>query len=197
MLLGMAGLKSGFLTGSWTNARYRRVAAIGFGISIPAYVVLAALLYGEGFRVLDVYAYSFAATVPFRPPMIVGYAALTILAARGGGWLVDRVAAAGRAAFSNYLGTSLLMTGLFYGWGLGWFGQLSRAELWLVVVPMWALMLAWSKPWLDRFRYGPLEWLWRSLTQWEWQPMTRAVSGGVERPRSSTLPRAGGDGGND
>ena len=54
------------------------------------------------------------------------------------------------------------MTTLFYGWGLGLFGTMSRAELWLVVLAMWALMLLWSKPWLDRFRYGPFEWLWRS-----------------------------------
>jgi uncharacterized protein len=57
------------------------------------------------------------------------------------------------------------MTFLFYGWGLGWFGTMSRAELWLVVLPMWALMLLWSKPWLDHFRYGPFEWLWRSLAR--------------------------------
>jgi uncharacterized protein len=67
------------------------------------------------------------------------------------------------------------MTGLFYGWGLGWFGSLSRIELWPVVIAMWLLMLAWSKPWLDRFRHGPFEWLWRSLSRWELQPMGKAA----------------------
>ena len=107
--------------------------------------------------------------------MILGYAALIILLTRRGGWLVDRIAAAGRAAFTNYLGASILMTGLFYGWGLGWFGSLSRVELWLVVITMWALMLAWSKPWLDRFAYGPFEWLWRSLARWKIQPMRKRI----------------------
>ena len=65
------------------------------------------------------------------------------------------------------------MTSLFYGYGLNWFGSLSRVELWLVVVPMWALMLSWSKPWLDRFQYGPFEWLWRSLARWKVQPMAK------------------------
>jgi uncharacterized protein len=65
------------------------------------------------------------------------------------------------------------MTGLFYGWGLGRFGSLGRAELWLVVLPTWILMLAWSKPWLDRFRYGPFEWLWRSLSRGKLQPMKK------------------------
>jgi uncharacterized protein len=109
--------------------------------------------------------------------VVVAYAALIILATRRGGWLVDRIAATGRAAFSNYLGTSILMTGLFYGWGLGWFGSLSRIELWWVVAAMWVIMLAWSKPWLDRFQYGPLEWLWRSLARWQLQPFRKRASG--------------------
>jgi uncharacterized protein len=105
--------------------------------------------------------------------MIVATAALIILLTRRGGRLVDRIAAAGRAAFTNYLGTSILMTALFYGWGIGLFGQLSRAELWLVVIAAWILMLLWSKPWLDRYRYGPFEWLWRSLARRSLQPMRK------------------------
>jgi uncharacterized protein len=65
------------------------------------------------------------------------------------------------------------MTGLFYGWGLGFFAKLGRAELALIVLAAWALMLLWSKPWLKRFRYGPLEWAWRSLTLWRLQPLRR------------------------
>jgi uncharacterized protein len=105
--------------------------------------------------------------------MVVAIAALVILLARGGGALTARIAAAGRAAFTNYLGSSILMTGFFYGWGLGRFGTIDRAQLWLVVIAMWAIMLIWSKPWLDRFQYGPFEWLWRSLARWKLQPMRR------------------------
>jgi uncharacterized protein len=178
MLFGMAALKGGYLTGGWDDARYRRAALIGLAVAIPAYVVLAALLLAEDFAVTALFTYAFAATVPFRPAMIVAYAALIILATRRGGWLVDRIAATGRAAFSNYLGASIVMTGLFYGWGLGWFGSLSRIELWPVVLAAWALMLAWSKPWLDRFQYGPLEWLWRSLARWEVQPFRKRTAVG-------------------
>jgi uncharacterized protein len=53
---------------------------------------------------------------------------------------------------------------LFHGWALGLFGELGRLELLGVVLPIWVLMLAWSPAWLARFRYGPLEWLWRCLT---------------------------------
>ena len=175
MLFGMAALKSGFLTGGWEVARYRRVVLIGFAIATPAYALLAALIFADNFSVAGLFTYSFAATVPFRPVMVAAYAALIILATRRGGWLVDRIAAAGRAAFSNYLGTSIVMTGLFFGWGLGWFGSLSRIELWPVVIAMWVVMLAWSKPWLDRFEYGPLEWLWRSLARGERQPFRKRL----------------------
>jgi uncharacterized protein len=175
MLFGMAALKTGFLTGGWAAARYRRTALLCFAISVPLYAALAALIYADGFAISGLFTYAFALSVPLRPVMVAGYAALIIALTRRRGWLVDRIAAAGRAAFSNYLGSSILMTGLFYGWGLGWFGSLSRAELWPVVIAMWVLMLAWSKPWLDRFAFGALEWLWRSLARWEMQPFRRHV----------------------
>jgi uncharacterized protein len=173
-LLGMAALRSGFLTGAWSAGRYRKTALLGFAIGIPAYASLAWLLARDGFSVPKILALSQAATVPFRPIMVVATASLIILATRKGGALVDRIAAAGRAALTNYLGTSLIMTTLFYGYGGGLFGTLGRAQLWLVVLAMWALMLLWSKPWLDRFRYGPLEWLWRSLARGAAQPTRRA-----------------------
>jgi uncharacterized protein len=176
MLLGMAALKSGFLTGAWENRRYALVMLTGFGIGVPAYALLAWLQIDGGFSVPGVVTYGLAVTVPLRPPMIAATAAAIILATRGGGALVARVAAAGRAAFSNYLGTSILMTGLFYGWGFGLFGDLSRIQLWLPVAAMWALILLWSKPWLDRFDYGPFEWLWRSLARWKLQPMRKRVA---------------------
>ena len=117
-----------------------------------------------------------AAPVLTRPPMIVAIAALVILLTRRRGALVERIAAAGRAAFSNYLGTSLLMTGLFYGWGLGLFGQVHRIQLWIPVIATWVLILLWSKPWLDHFHYGPFEWLWRSLARRSLQPMRKRAT---------------------
>ena len=173
MLFGMAGLKSGLLTGEWQHRRYIRLAALCLAIAVPAYGFIAWQLFADGFSVSGIFAWYMAAATLVRPLMILAYAVLIIMATRGGGWLVDRIAAAGRAAFTNYLGTSILMTGLFYGWGFGLYGALDRAQLWLVVIVMWAVMLAWSKPWLDRFQYGPLEWLWRSLSRGSLQPMRK------------------------
>jgi len=173
MLFGMAALKSGYLTGQWTDAEYRRAAIRGYGISLPFYLVLIWLIFQNNFGVLALFTFAMSSTVLIRPFMIPAVAALVILLTRKGGWLTQRIAAAGRAAFTNYLGTSIIMTGTFYGWGLGFFGEPSRAQLWLIVIAMWVLMLAWSKPWLDRFEYGPLEWLWRSLARGSPQPMRK------------------------
>jgi uncharacterized protein len=76
-------------------------------------------------------------------------------------------------AFSNYLGTSIVCTLIFNGYGLGWYGYLQRWQCLIVVAGMWLLMLAWSKPWLDRFAYGPFEWLWRSAARGRWQEFRR------------------------
>ena len=76
----------------------------------------------------------------------------------------QRLVAAGRCAFTNYLGTTFVMSALFAGWSLGLGGVLPRAALPLMVLGGWALMLAWPQLWLARFGQGPLEALWRKLT---------------------------------
>ena len=179
MLFGMAALKTGFLRGTWARNAYARTAAVGFGLGIPVYALLAWLMIRADFHAATLFALWGAATVPMRPAMILATAALIILATRHRGALVARIAAAGRTAFTNYLGTSILMTTLFFGYGFGLFGHFGRAALWLVIIPAWALMLLWSKPWLDHFRYGPLEWAWRSLARGALQPMRRPVETAV------------------
>jgi uncharacterized protein len=171
MLFGMAAFRSAMLTGGWDRRRYLRWVLIGFGIGIPAYAALAALIISQGFSMSAVMLGVIVLTIPVRPFMILAWASLIILLMRPGGALTTRIAAAGRMAFTNYLATSLICTTVFYGYGLGLYGELSRAQVYLVVFAVWAGMLLWSKPWLERFAYGPLEWLWRSLARGRIQPM--------------------------
>lgn len=175
MLIGMALFKSRMLTGEWEKARYRKWALVCFAISVPFLTVLAIYQMRSGYDVVAVFGASLALSIPFDVTMTVGWAALVMLMIKSviNGNFVARLAATGRMAFSNYLGTSIIMTTLFYGYGFGLFGELGRAALWLVVIAMGVLMLLWSKPWLEHYRYGPLEWLWRSLARWELQPMLR------------------------
>ena len=100
-----------------------------------------------------------------RLPVILGLAALlAIWVPHATGWLARRLSAAGRTAFTNYLGTSLLMVPIFHGWAGGLFGELTRGTLYLVMLLGWAAMLAWPVWWLARYRRGPLEWAWRCAT---------------------------------
>ena len=177
MLLGMAGYKSGFLTGEWADADYRRVVRIAIPIGLAACAGIVAYDIWSNFYIIGAFTAFVVLATPFITVMAFGYAALIILLSRRQGWLAQRIAAAGRCAFTNYLGTSLIATFVFYGWGLGLYGSLSRWQAWLLVPLVWLIMLAWSKPWLERFAYGPLEWAWRSLSRGKLQPMRK------KRPR--------------
>lgn len=165
MLLGMAGLRSGFVTGRWSSTAYARVALASLPVSLIGYAAIGWHTMASGFDQRWVYTGSLVLSLPLRMIGYTGYAALIVLLSRSSGAWSARLAAVGRMAFSNYLGTTLLMDLLFTGWGLGLFGAIGRAWLYVLVPPVWALMLIWSPAWLARYRYGPLEWLWRSLVR--------------------------------
>jgi uncharacterized protein len=175
MLFGMAGYKSGFLTGEWDNTRYRKWAIVGLSLGALASIAVAIADIQSRFYVPMVFGGFIVGLAPFRVLMAAGYAALVILLTRNSGWLAQRIAATGRAAFSNYLGTSLIATFVFYGWGLGYYGYAERWQAWLLVPTVWAIMLLWSKPWLERFHYGPLEWVWRTLARGKVQPFRKRL----------------------
>ena len=173
MLIGMAGYKSGFLTGAWSRRRYAQVAAVLVGASLALYGYGAWRVLQADFDPFTYYPWTRIYVEAMHPFSALGYAALVVLIFGRGGALADRVAAVGRAAFTNYLGATVIGTLLFFGTFGGLYGEVSRGQAWLFVPPVWALMLLWSKWWLDRYRYGPFEWAWRSLSRWQWEPMRK------------------------
>ena len=170
MLIGMALLRTGFFAGHWSRRRMVWLAGVGLGLGGGATVAFA--LWAERSHYPEVamhFALGYGLALPHLA-MALGYAALLVLAAPR---LLPSVPgqqleAAGRMAFSNYIGTSLVMATLCYGWGLGLYGQFGAAQRWTLVLLVWAMILAWSQPWLTRYRQGPLEWAWRSLTEGRW-----------------------------
>ena len=175
MMLGMACQKNGFLTGHWTREEYVSIARkmIIPGLILSSLVGLMVVMANYD-QITALAAFFIWSAIP-RTMLTIGYAAvlMLIIARYANTSFIARVAATGRAAFTNYLGTSIVMTTIFYGYGFGLFGHASRPVLWLFVFGAWAVMLLWSKPWLERFQYGPLEWLWRSLARMDLQPMRR------------------------
>ncbi|WP_296674777.1 DUF418 domain-containing protein [Novosphingobium sp.] len=174
-LMGMALFEMGLFSGGMNAGAMRKWGWAGLIAGSAATLALGLWAYRADFPfMLTLLVFVGASPLP-RLAVILGLAALLAQwAPRAvGGALGARLVAAGRMAFSNYLGTSLLLVPIFNGWGLGLFGQFGRVELFGFVLAVWALMLLWSKPWLEHFRYGPLEWLWRCLTYWRIFPLRR------------------------
>jgi len=174
MLIGIAGLKSHFLTGAWSRRSYATIAALCLGVDLLVHGWAAYVSIRDDFAPLTFIPWTRLYVSPLHAVGAVGYAALIMLIFTRRGAIADRFAAVGRAAFTNYLGSTLIGVLLFYGTFGGLYGQLSRGQVWLFVPFIWALMLLWSKWWLDRYTYGPFEWAWRSLSRWKLQPMRKA-----------------------
>ncbi len=173
--LGMALFRTDFLTGGWDAARYAQLARRCYLVGLLPLVAVVAYAWAIGFGVRTMLVLDYVFVPPFRIAVTLGHAAFFMLVIKrfANSPFMARVEATGRVALSNYLGTSLLMTMLFYGYGAGLYGQLSRWQVYLIVPFVWLLMLAWSKPWLDRYQYGPVEWLWRSLARGKRQAMAK------------------------
>ncbi len=173
MLLGMGLMKLGVFSAKCSTRFYALCALIGYGVGLP--------LIAYGAR--ELVAHQFAFDYVFRVGSYFNYvgsmlvalghvgAVILVYQARLLTWLTTRLAAVGRMALTNYLTHSLVCTTLFYGYGFGLFGTINRAGLFGVVVAIWIFQLAVSPWWLRRFRFGPAEWVWRSLTYWRRQPM--------------------------
>jgi uncharacterized protein len=175
ILVGMVLMRSGFFAGEWPRRRMVALAALAGGAGLALTLALLALTWTRGFPPLAMnVTLLYAAAVPHLL-MALAYAALLVLAAPriAASRLGRRIVATGRMAFTNYIATSVVMTAIFYGWGLGLAGTVSHAGHLPFVLLGWALMLGWSAPWLARMRQGPLEWLWRSLTERRLLPMRR------------------------
>jgi uncharacterized protein len=81
------------------------------------------------------------------------------------------LASLGRMALTNYLTESVVLGGVFYGYGLGLFGRLGSATAVPIGIALYVSQLFFSRWWLRHYRFGPVEWIWRSLTYGRWQPM--------------------------
>ena len=84
--------------------------------------------------------------------------------------LFRRLESVGQMAFTNYIMQSVICTLFFFGYGLNFYGELQYYQIYFVAFAIWALQLTISPVWLKYFRFGPLEWTWRSLTYWKRQP---------------------------
>lgn len=173
MLVGMGLMKLGVFAAARSVGVYVAMALVGVPLGLSLTYMGGVRLIEHQFNPVDAIMTDWHFNYVGSFFTALGYVGLVMLWCKLGGlsWLRRRLAAVGRMALTNYLMQSILMTFVFYGWGLGYFGHVERGPLFFFVFAVWALQLIWSPIWLARFRYGPAEWAWRSLTYMKKQPM--------------------------
>jgi uncharacterized protein len=175
MLVGMALYRSGVLRGAADDRTYTRMIRWGFGLGIPLAALSLWVRYAADWDATFVLGAGAIPNLAATVAMSLGYAGLIMrwCRATSGSGLQGRLAAVGQTALSNYIFQSVAATLVFYSYGLGWFGSVSRPGQMAVVVVIWTIQLIASPWWIARFRFGPLEWLWRTLTYLRPQPIRR------------------------
>ena len=175
MLIGMGLLQSGFLSGELSLRVYAWTALLGYAVGLPLGALSTWQVWRHNFDALSMIRWEFLPYDIQRIFVAVGNAAVVLLIVKAGAlkWATKPVAAVGQTALSNYLGTTVICVLFFDGYGLGMFGRLRFYQLFYVVAAIWVFNLVASSIWLRYFRFGPMEWVWRSLTYWKRQPMAR------------------------
>jgi uncharacterized protein len=174
MLLGMGLMKMGAFAAKRSWRFYVWMVALGYGLGLPlvGYDTYALIQNDFGYKTFlpSQYLFNYLGSVV----VALGHVGVVMLICKAAAipWLTRRLAAVGRMALTNYLMQSVICTTLFYGWG---FGTLNRTALAGIVLAIWVFQLLISPLWLRFFRFGPAEWLWRSLTYWRWQSMRPMV----------------------
>ena len=176
MFLGMAFFKMGILTGQASVKTYAWMCIIGLGVGLTVSYFRLQQLVDANFNWFE-----YSKKIPFssyelsRTFRSIGILGLIMLLYKSGlfKWLFVLMRPVGQMAFTNYLMQSFICGLFFYGIGVGMYGKLERYEVYLVVAAVWTLQIIYSHIWLHYFRFGPLEWLWRSLTYWKQQPFRK------------------------
>lgn len=177
MLLGMAFFKWGLLDASRSSRDYWLLVIAGIGVGLPLNYLETATYISSGFEIYWAGGFRPSYDVS-RLSLAVGYIGIIMLICKHSlvPWFRSALAAVGQLALTNYLSQSIICNFIFMGFGLGLFGDLQRYQAYLVVLAVWILQIVFSLVWLRFYRFGPAEWLWRSLTYRQSQPLRLAAS---------------------
>ena len=166
MLLGMILYRKGVLSANKSVSYYSKMILVGFGIGLIISLIGLNQSYNSGWS--GAYVMSIGANYKLISGIFIaiGYIGFVMWCFKKGIFkkLQNRLQSAGRMAFTNYIGMSLICSLIFNGHGLALYGTFDRLQQFLVVVFIWVLILIVSPLVLRKYRYGPLEWLWRKLT---------------------------------
>ncbi len=169
-LLGVWFVRSGIITHDRDNLPlFRRIALIGLpiglGLSVLSSLITVSHLPGQNG---DHWMAANAVLELANLPACLAYMSIVILMFHSKTIFchIRVLAPYGRMALTNYLMQSLFQAWFFYGWGLSYFGM-GRANQLLFAIAIILLQIIFSHWWLNRFAYGPMEWIWRGITYWQ------------------------------
>ena len=178
MLVGMALYKMGVFNATCSRRFYGALIAAALLIGFPLESYGVALDFASGWAVT--WSFFHGKQFNYWPSVAVslGYVGVVMLVCQSASLrpLTRPFAAVGQMALTNYLLHTVICTTIFYGHGLGYYGSVDRLGQIGVVVGVWVVQLVVSPLWLRRFRFGPAEWVWRSLTYGERPPLRRALA---------------------
>ncbi|MCP4705159.1 MAG: DUF418 domain-containing protein [candidate division Zixibacteria bacterium] len=173
MLAGMALMKWGVLSAQRSKRFFLTVVIVGLttGFSITGYGIYQNMIHNFAFE----YSMFGGTLFNYWGSILVALAYISLIMlwwnSNYGTWCKSALSATGRMAFSCYITQTVICTTLFFGHGFGLFGYVPRWGQFCIVVSIWIIIVLWANIWLKKYRFGPLEWLWRSLTYWKRQPM--------------------------
>jgi uncharacterized protein len=178
MFIGMGLFKLGVFSAERSTRFYALLVLICYGIGLPLNTWSAWWIIKTNF---DPGSHFFANSSYDlgRLTVALGHMGVIMLIVKAGWFrgLMSSLGAVGQMAFSNYVFQSVVGAIVFTGYGFKMYGKLERYQLYYVVGATWVFQLIASSIWIRHFKFGPLEWCWRSLTYWKRQPMRLAASG--------------------
>jgi uncharacterized protein len=189
MLLGLALYRWGFLSGHWSNLDYWKVIVSGYALGLPLVIYSQYHSYlhnptiEASLQRMETVPIEWTGLIyPFQRILLVMAhvsAIILLYKSRLAQSLFARLEAVGQMAFTNYIMHSVICTLFFFGYGLNYYAELQYYQLYFVVAAIWVLQMIVSPLWLRFFLFGPLEWLWRTLTYWRRPAFRRSALAGL------------------
>lgn len=170
--VGAALAKSGFFYNKHPTWRHR-LMLVGLIIGLPLSLLTAyALEYGESSLWIAINLVGFNIVGPL---MALAYLStiLTLVERNPSSRVALVLGRLGRMGLTGYLMESFLMSAVMTHWGLAWYGTTTWAQRLIIVAVLYLCILGFANVWMRYFRFGPLEWLWRTLTYWKWQRLVQ------------------------
>ena len=174
MLIGVGLYRSGFISGTKEKSHYQRIFrrcfAFGFPLTVFGIFIQVAGDYDSDVAIIGQVPNTIATI-----PIAIGYIAIiTLLNMRPDNRFKLRIRSVGQMALTNYITQTIIGITVFAT--LFEKSEMSRTGVWLFILCVWAVQILWSKAWLTRFRFGPIEWIWRCATYRSRQPLLRSTS---------------------